>query len=168
MTEAIHAIPCSTPFNSPVEAGLRALFVLVAAHPSAYDLQRLLVFDYFVVHSADLHGGPVSLHPATPHRSGEILVRRRLVEQGLLLYMSRGLVERRMEPDGFRFLATEEAAPFLDCLTAPYCDHLRLRAQWVVASFGSLDAQELGALVSQNLGRWGAEFEVNTALAEER
>jgi len=156
-----------TPFNSPVEAGLRALNVLVAAHPDAYDLQRLLVFDYFVVHSADLHGGPVSLHPATPQRSGEILVRRRLIEQGLLLYMSRGLVERRMEPEGIYFAATEGAAPFLDSLTAPYCDELRACADWVVGSFGPLDARELDALVSENLGRWGAEFEFETMFSEE-
>ena len=167
MTELFQARPFSAPFNSPLEAGLRALSVLVAAHPDAYDLQRLLVFDYFVVHSADLHGGPVSLHPATPHRSGEILVRRQLVEQGLLLYMSRGLIERRMEPEGFRFVATEEAAPFLDSLTAPYCAMLRSRADWVVGSFGPLDAREIDNLVNENLGRWGAEFEFEAMLAEE-
>lgn len=159
--------PPGTPFNSPVEAGLRALSLLAAAHPDAYDLQRLLVFDYFVVHSADLQGGPVSLHPATPHRSGEILVRRRLVEQGLMLYMSRGLVERCSEPDGFRFAATEEAAPFLDSLTSPYCNELRDRANWVISSFGPLNALELDAIVTDNLGRWGAEFEFEAVLSEE-
>lgn len=156
----------TTPFNSPVEAGLRALSILVAAHPDAYDLQRLLVFDYFVVHSADLKGGPVSLHPATPHRSGEILVRRYLVEQGLMLYMSRGLVERCLEPDGFRFVATEDAAPFLDSLTASYCHRLRTRANWVVSTFGPLEARELDAIVTENLGRWGAEFEFDAVLLE--
>lgn len=94
-------------------------------------------------------------------------MRRRLVEQGLLLYMSRGLVERRMEPDGFRFVATEGAAPFLDCLVAPYCDELRVRADWVVGSFGQLDPRELDALVNENLGRWGAEFEFEATLGEE-
>jgi hypothetical protein len=166
MTDPLPSQPYITPFNSPVEAGLRALNVLLAAHPAAYDLQRLLVFDYFVVHSADLHGGPVSLHPPTPQRSGEILVRRRLVEQGLLLYMSRGLVERLMNPEGIYFTATEGAASFLDSLTAPYCDELRARAYWSVDSFGQLDAQELDALVSENLGRWGAEFEFESVLSE--
>jgi len=167
MTEPSHNNLYITPFNNSVEAGLRSLSVLVAAHPDSYELQRLLIFDYFIVHSADIVGGPVSLHPATPHRSGEILVRRRLVEQGLLLYMSRGLIERRMEPEGFLFAATEGAAPFLDSLTAPYCDELRARADWVVRSFGQFDAKTLDAIASENLGRWGAEFEFDSVLSEE-
>jgi hypothetical protein len=156
-----------TPFNSSVEAGLRALCMLAAAHPEAYDLQRLSIFDYLVVHSADLPGGPTSLHPPTPQRSGELLVRRRLVEDGLLLYVSRGLLDRRLDPSGFRFAANEWTASFLDSLTAGYTDHLRLRAEWVVDSFGSLDAEELDALVHENLGRWGAEFELSAARTEE-
>lgn len=157
----------TTPFNSSVEAGLRALCLLAAAHPDAYELQRLLTFDYLVVHSADLPGGPISLHPATPQRSGELLVRRRLVEDGLLLCVSRGLLDRRFEPNGFRFAANERTASFLDSLTAHYTDHLRQRAHWVVESFGRLDAEDLDALVHENLGRWGAEFELSTLTPEE-
>lgn len=47
-----------SPFNGPVEIGLRALCVLTTAFPSAYALQRLVIFDYFLVHSDDIDGGP--------------------------------------------------------------------------------------------------------------
>ena len=52
----------ATPFNSPLETGVRALTVLAELAPAALDLQRLVYFDYLVVHSADA-GGPRSLHP---------------------------------------------------------------------------------------------------------
>ena len=45
----------SSPFNSSVEVGLRALAVLTAYHPAAHGLQRLTVLDYLVVHSDDAH-----------------------------------------------------------------------------------------------------------------
>ena len=69
------AAAVATPFNSPLETGVRALTVLAESAPAALDLQRLVYFDYLVVHSADA-GGPRSLHPNTPLRNGELLVRR--------------------------------------------------------------------------------------------
>ncbi|MDO9714172.1 ABC-three component system middle component 2 [Paracraurococcus lichenis] len=78
----------TAPFNSALETGVRALAILAEAHPSAYDLQRLLYFDYLVVHSQDADG-PESLHPNTPLRNGELLVRRGIIERGLLLLLTR-------------------------------------------------------------------------------
>lgn len=82
-------------FNSPLEAGIRAVSILGAAYPQTYDLQRLVAFDYLLVHTGDI-GGPDNLHPPTPMRSAELLVRRKLVEQSLLLMMTRDLVEREV------------------------------------------------------------------------
>lgn len=79
-----------TPFNTPLETGIRSLAILVAAHPVVCDLERLVEMDYLVVHSGDA-GGPDSLHAPLPMRAGELLVRRGLIEKGLLLMMSRGL-----------------------------------------------------------------------------
>lgn len=79
-----------SPFNSALEAGVRTLSVLVASHPKAHDLGRLVQYDYLTVHSADADGPP-SLHPALPLRSGELLVRRGLIESGLRLMVSRAL-----------------------------------------------------------------------------
>ncbi|MEF2975421.1 ABC-three component system middle component 2 [Pseudomonas aeruginosa] len=35
-------------FNSPLEAGMRAVAILGMAYPQAYDLQRLVAFDYLL------------------------------------------------------------------------------------------------------------------------
>ncbi|WP_306800327.1 ABC-three component system middle component 2 [Endozoicomonas sp. YOMI1] len=63
----------TTPFNSPLETGVRSLAILVAAHPVAFDLERLVEMDYLVVHSGDADG-PESIHAALPMRAGELLV----------------------------------------------------------------------------------------------
>jgi len=61
-------------FNSPLEAGMRAVALLGASFPQTYDLQRLVTFDFLLVHTGDV-GGPDSLHPPTPYRPAELLVR---------------------------------------------------------------------------------------------
>ncbi len=69
-------------FNSALGTGLRALIVLDAFHPRACSTSELVWFDHLVVHTADLEG-PDSLHPDLPSRAGELLVRRRLVDEGV-------------------------------------------------------------------------------------
>lgn len=99
-------------FNSALEAGIRALCVLLPAYPNAFDLQRLTALDHLVVHTGDI-GGPESLHPKLPMRSAEILVRRRLVERGLFLMMSRGLLERVVGERGIEYRAGDLAETFM-------------------------------------------------------
>ena len=94
-------------FNSPMESGLRSLTLLVAGFPVHCDLERLVIYDYLLVHSGDVDGGPKSIHPATPHRSGEILVRRPIVESGLKKMIAKGLVEAKYSKSGITYAATE-------------------------------------------------------------
>ena len=77
------------PFNTALENGLRSLFILDAIFPAFRDLQRIVYYDYLAVHSSDIINGPTSLHPAVPHRSGEWLVRHKLVLDGLNLMFSK-------------------------------------------------------------------------------
>lgn len=155
------------PFNSAVEVGLRALCVLTAGHPARHSLQRLTIYDYLVVHSDDIPGGPVGVHPRTPYRSGELLARRGILQDGLSLYASRGLLERRYEDDGIFFAASDLASGFLDTLTADYVRDLRDRADWIAAAYGDVSDAELVAIVDEGLGRWGAEFTMQSVLRAE-
>ena len=148
------------PFNSALESGLRALCLLYEAFPDAYDTQRLVFFDYLVVHSGDVEDGPESLHPATPFRYNEWVVRRRLVDQGIRLLMERGLVTPQFTDSGILFSASEEAGAFVACLTEAYTEQLKERAKWVVSTFGLAEEADLNDYFTRHLDRWGAEFEV--------
>jgi hypothetical protein len=153
-----------SPFNGPLELGLRALCVLTTAFPDEYALQRLVIFDYLLVHSDDIEGGPEGLHPQTPHRGGEILVRRGLLQAGLTLYESRGLIELAYKDGGIFFAATDKSADYLDTLSTEYLKGLRERADWVVHNFGLLDDAELETMVRERIGMWGAEFLMESVL----
>jgi hypothetical protein len=154
----------TAPFNGPVEIGLRALAVLVAAFPNVYSLQRLVAFDYLLVHSDDVPGGPPGLHPKTPRRGGELCVRREVVRKGLLLYQSRGLIQQIYETRGVYYGATERSAGFLDVLETLYVQGLRERADWLITKLGSLSEADLARFIGQHIGSWGTEFATESVL----
>jgi hypothetical protein len=145
-------------FNSALEAGMRALSVLVPSYPRAMDLQRLVAFDYLVVHTGDF-GGPESLHPELPLRTTELLVRRQLVERGLLLMMSRSLIERLPTGDGIVYQAGDMAETFLSSLTTPYLTALKQRGDWIVSSFADLTEAQLRENMQNIAGQWVEEFQ---------
>lgn len=147
------------PFNSPFETGIRSLAILVAAFPESYDLQRLVEMDYLVVHSGDADG-PDSLHAPLPMRAGELLVRHGLIDKGLMLMMSRGLVQRVAASDGFSYLAGERAAPFIASLTTEYSCQLKARAEWAAWKFKDLSTQEIRNITHSLFQRWSSQFQI--------
>jgi hypothetical protein len=155
MTEAIQSVRT---FNSPIETGVRALILLAESYPQQLDLQRILEFDYIMVHTGDVDGPP-SIHPALPLRSGELLVRRQLIERGLLLMISRGLVRRHATSNGFTYQAEDDAGPFLDALTAEYLDELKDRATWVVDRFSDMNDHDIRVMLARVYDQWSREFQ---------
>ncbi|MCK5662331.1 MAG: hypothetical protein KAI17_02545 [Thiotrichaceae bacterium] len=147
------------PFNSPLETGMRSVGVLVPAYPKTFDLQRLVAFDHLIVHTGDV-GGPESLHPKLPMSSAELLVRRHIVERGLMLMISRGLVERFVDKTGIAYRAGELAETFLESLCTPYLVALRERARWVIDTFGDMDDEEFRETMNSLFDRWIEEFQV--------
>lgn len=156
------------PFNGPVEIGLRALCVLTDAYPEAYSLQRLVIYDYLVVHSDDLPDGPAGLHPRTPRRGAEILVRRQTLQLGLHVYGSRGLVDVKYTPTGIHYIATERSASFLDALSSDYILRLRERSAWMVETWGRSTDSELESYVKSHIDEWGSEFTMESVLWSEQ
>ncbi|TRD00143.1 threonine transporter [Mesorhizobium sp. WSM4303] len=151
-------VPRLSPFNSTLETGMRSLAILVAAFPAMFDLHRLVEMDYLVVHSGDADG-PESLHTPLPLRAGELLVRRGLIEKGLLLMMSRGLVKRIPSNDGFSFVATETAWPFISSLTADYSRRLSERAEWAVDRFQDVATEDIRRITHRLFERWSSQFQ---------
>ena len=145
-------------FNSPLEAGIRAVAILAAAYPRSFDLQQLIAFDHLLVHTGDV-GGPASLHPPVPLRSAELLVRRKLVERALLLMMTRDLVSREVGLDGIHYTAGENAVPFLAAVQSHYVKALQERAHWLVGQLRGMPNSEFRALMRRLFDHWVEEFQ---------
>jgi hypothetical protein len=145
-------------FNGALETGVRAAVVLDALYPRSFDLAHLTWFDHLVVHTADI-GGPPSLHPDIPQRTGELLVRRRLVEDGLNLMRRLHLVDMQITERGILYLAFEEASAFVDSLRSKYGRELKDRAEWLAKYLGHASEGAIAELIAQRIGRWTVEFQ---------
>jgi hypothetical protein len=146
-------------FNSSLETGVRTVVVLNAAFPNAFGMTEIGWFDHLVVHTKDV-GGPSSLHPDVPQRSGELLVRRRLIEESLLVMRRLHLVEFVPDEDaGLLYRASEEAFGVVELMRSPYSLALRERAEWLAVNVCSRSRLELEQLISERIGRWRIEFQ---------
>jgi hypothetical protein len=152
------------PFNSPLECGLRLLFILSAAKDEALDIQRLVSYDYLLVHSGDVDEGPVSLHPAVPFRGVELLVKRDLVWRGLNEMFARELVLKTFDLQGISYRSSSLTMPFLSLLRSGYAEALRERSAWLIGRFRDFGDKQLQAYMTESIGRWGAEFDHLTAI----
>lgn len=146
------------PFNNNIETGLRMLTVLTSAYPNKYDLEHLVYFDYMVVHSADINPNIQSLHPAVPNRSGEIFIRRNLIQNGLDIFLQKGLIVKYYNDNGIQYSASESSIPFLDSLNESYTSSLVDLANWVVKEYGNYELKDLRELMRRNLEKNRSEF----------
>lgn len=149
----------SSPLNSPLEVGLRVLMILVEAFPAHLDINRLVLLDHGLLHSADLDG-PESLHPPIPVRVGELGVKRQHIEDGLQVMIRAGLAEMSAGDSGIEFWAGESTEGFLGLLESDYARALHDRAQWVVGELGAVDDSRLRERMREVSSHWSEEFEV--------
>lgn len=147
-------------FNSALETGIRSVCILAADDSMKYDLQQLLAFDHLVVHTGDMNDAPSSLHPNVLQRNGELLIRRQLVERGLLLMESKKLVIKNISKNGFYYSATELAVVFIDSLTNDYISKLYARSQWAVAKYKNIGDHFFAEIFNTAFDRWTHEFQV--------
>ncbi|MFG1263628.1 ABC-three component system middle component 2 [Xanthobacter aminoxidans] len=153
-------------FNNALETGVRATILLNAAYPRAFDVTEIVWFDHLIVHTGDI-GGPPSLHPDVPQRSGELLVRRRLVEDSLFVMRRLHLLEFVPDGDaGLLFRASEEAVGVIELMRTPYSIALRERAEWLACNVLSRSRSDLEHLIAERIGRWRIEFHGGDAASE--
>jgi len=151
-------------FNSPLEIGLRVLYLLNELQPDGCDLQRLVYYDYILVHSSDVPGGPKSIHPSIPHRTAEILVKRELLKKGLALMHSKQLVDSVFDSTGIIYKATELTRPFLGYNKTEYANNLKEISFWLINKFKTYTDEHLSLFIKNNLDVWGGEFSKESIL----
>lgn len=71
---------------------------------------------------------------------------------------TRGLIKRQLAPQGFRYVAGDSAASFVDCLVSPYAKALKERVDWLGEEIIHLSEQSFEALIGERLDLWNPEF----------
>jgi hypothetical protein len=138
--------------------------ILTRAYPQRLDVNRLVLLDHGVLHSADL-GGPESLHPPLPVRAGELGVKRTLIESGLEVMVRAHLVDMVSSAGGIEFRASDSAYSFVSVLASDYAVTLHDRVAWVFDRLKDLSEGSLRAEMRSIFSSWSEEFGPADALA---
>nr|WP_245454613.1 ABC-three component system middle component 2 [Bradyrhizobium sp. RP6] len=91
-------------------------------------------------------------------------MKRDVISAGLDEMFSRELLQKTFDASGILYCATELTAAFIALLKTDYATSLRERADWVIKKFGEMQDEELSRFMTNNVGRWGAEFDRLTAV----
>src|SRR3989344_3778165 len=102
MDKRINSFPL---FNSPLESSLRLLFILSKIYPKSVDIQRIIYYSYLSLHTGDFSKELESLHPNIPNRSCQIVIQRKILQDGLLLLQAKELVVTKYNRSGVNFKA---------------------------------------------------------------
>lgn len=145
-------------FNSPLEIGFRILFILNGISPREVDFNRLVIYDYFLLNSNDFPSGPRSLHPPTPHRSLQILIKPLILKNALILMRSKELIEIIFSEQGIKYKANDLTKRFIELQENDYSKKLIELSNWINRQFGNFTNEQLNAIVENNIPNWGGEF----------
>ena len=154
-------------FNSPVEVGLR-LLVLLKHTTKSLDMQRLIYYNYFLIHSSDVPESPRSLHPDLPGRACEILVNRKIVKKGIYILLSKGLINVKYTKQGIKYIASKDIEIVFKKFESEYARELSERAKWVFSTFDTYSDKKLSDYMNKHLGKWGSEFSRNYTVLEQQ
>lgn len=153
--------------NSPLEAGLRVLIILDSIFPDSIDIDRLVIYDYLIIHAKDVKVSEKSLHPPIPHRLGGLFVRRKLLQEGISLMESRELLQTKYTSNGIMFKASSLTGPFIRYFESQYSHSLRKNAVFIQEIFQDLSYSDLKKYVMKNIDSWGGEFTKQSILRED-
>lgn len=145
-------------YNTSYEIGMRIL-ILLNFTSKPIDLQRLIYFDYLMLHYGDIDNNYESLHPANPFHTTELYVRRELIQSALNLICKKGLTNILFSNDGFLYEISSLGMNFIKCFESEYSIKLTKYAKLVVNKFDNFSDQNLNEFISINIGKWKDEFE---------
>ncbi len=144
-------------FNTPLEVALRLLFIFNKTSKTL-DLQRLIHYNYLLVHSSDIPDSPKSMHADLPQRSSEMSVNRPVVKKALTLLLLKDLIAVEYSNNGIHYIKNKNTELFTQYFESDYSKKLDHRANWLCSNFDKLTDEELTQLINSNMGKWGSEF----------
>lgn len=146
----------SNVFNTPMEIGMRMVYLLLELYPRKYDVFYLTYLDYAISYSGDLHG-PSSLHTPVSKRGGAFLNNSDIVRQSLNKMSQFDFVEISTTDDGIYYSAGENARAVVSSIKTEYSFLLQERCNWVASFVKDKSYEDIRRLFETEGRFWGYE-----------
>lgn len=145
-------------FNTPIEIGLRCLFLLFKFKESPLSIDKLICLDYFLIHAGDVSKSQKSIHPKYPFRSTEIVIKRELLTNALKLIVSKELAYLVFSTNGIEYKISDIGIKMLEYFESSYSIELNAASEWVYQTFKNYTEEQLHEIINVNIQKWGGEF----------
>lgn len=140
-------------FNSPLELGTRALFILNAIKPYEASIEKIAYLDYISIYSSEFNG-PNNLHPDVPMHHLEFIFRIENLKSGLNQMIKKQIINANFTTQGIKYSLGEYSYPFMSFLDTDYHIKLGERSLWVRDNFYHLSDNELDKYFGINGKLW--------------
>ena len=147
-------------FNNIPEISIRILVILLKSSREL-SVQRIIYYDYLVVHLGDVDSSMTSLHPANPTHISELLVKRDLIKESINFLIFKGLIDIGYANNGINYCINNSGKGLLAYFESIYFNKLISNAKYLDTRFGQLTDEELSIFINENLGKFTGEFERN-------
>lgn len=147
----------NTTLNNCIEISLR-LLVLFDESDTSMDIQRIIFYDYALIHAADFDKKKNSLSPASPFRKEELYVKTELIKEALNILLKKQLIDVDFKSTGILYKKNQSTSRFLEYCNSQYYLYLKDAAKWVKNYFNNYDAEELRQYFTDVVGKWKSEF----------
>lgn len=145
-------------YNTSYEVSVRVL-ILLNFTSGPIDLQRIIYYDYLMLHYGDVDEDYESIHPANPFHTTELYIRRELIQSALDLICKKGLTNIILSNDGFLYEISSLGRNFIKCFENDYFAKLIKYAQLVTNRFDNFSVNDINEFININVGKWKDEFE---------
>lgn len=133
-------------YNTPIELGIRASFILYSISPSEASINKIAYLDYMSIYSRNFTGIP-SLHPEVPMHQMEFLLRFDNLKNGINYMIKKNIINANTTNAQIVFKKGENAFSFINLLDNSYYNELILRCKKVSEIFGHLNESELYQII---------------------
>lgn len=138
-------------YSSDVEISLRLLAILQYYTDSPVSIERLVAYDYMILHGNDVFLELESLHPKSPNSSNEFLIKRELFKRGLHLLISKELIKVNISKSGISYQGGLLTAKFCEKLNSAYSEKLYKAVRSVINACAVYSDQELEDRIKSKL-----------------
>lgn len=123
-------------FNTPLEIGTRAAFILSGLQ-LALSIDELVILDYALLYSKEF-SGPDNLHPALPNHIAEIAHRREVMPEAVNYFVRKGLITLELNEKGYYYLSNNNTEDFIACLQSSYFKKIWFRLNWMTENHSAI------------------------------
>lgn len=145
-------------YNTAIEVGIRAL-IIIKQFSEPLDTQQLIFYDYLLLHLGDVDEKYESLHPDNPFHATELFVRRRVIQQSIVLLANKGLIDCDYSSNGLRYKANEISDLFLGYFDSDYFRKLQTNAGILHDRFQNMDIAMINDYIKENVSEWKGNLE---------